>query len=137
MKVYVGFSVDMDRAYCNCNIHGNFIPKSSPDYIKIQNHRLNFIKYTNKLLDYFKNTGYEKSVTWFVNEADYTISSNYSEILKKCASTGELGLHTHLNSQRFNALPHTMSSNREDWEQEGIINANNNINKFIKYNNYI
>ena len=41
-------------------------------------HRDNFIHYTNKLLDYFETNNYNKSVTWFVNEADYTLSLYYN-----------------------------------------------------------
>lgn len=137
MKVYIGFSVDMDRAYCNCNSHGQFIPKTHPDYKKIQDHKDNFIQYTNKLLTYFEENKYNKSVTWFVNEADYLISIFHNNILKRCAESGELGLHTHLNSKKFNANENTMSENRNDWEQVGIKDANKNINTFLDYNNFI
>ena len=137
MKVYIGFSVDMDRAYCDCNTHGQFIPKTHPDYKKIRGHKDNFIQYTNKLLTYFEENKYNKSVTWFVNEADYLISIFHNNILKRCAESGELGLHTHLNSKKFNAESYNMSENRNDWEEVGIKVANKNINAFIDYNNFI
>tara|TARA_B100001287_G_C22685198_1_gene532940 strand:+ start:3423 stop:5216 length:1794 start_codon:yes stop_codon:yes gene_type:complete len=137
MKVYIGFSVDMDRAYCDCNTHGQFIPKSHPDYKKIRAHKDNFIQYTNKLLTYFEENKYNKSVTWFVNEADYLISIFHNNILKRCAESGELGLHTHLNSKKFNAESYNMSENRNDWEELGIRVANKNINTFLDYNNFI
>ena len=137
MKVYIGFSVDMDRAYCNCNAHGQFIPKTHPEYKNILAQKQNFIKYTNKLITYFEKNKYNQSVTWFVNEADYTISVFHNEILKRCSDSGELGLHTHLNSGKFNAESFNMSENRNDWEQVGIKDANANINAFINYNNFI
>jgi len=137
MKVYIGFSVDMDRAYCDCNSHGQFIPKTHPDYKKIRGHKDNFIQYTNKLLTYFEENKYNKSVTWFVNEADYLISIFHNNILKRCAESGELGLHTHLNSKKFNAESYNMSENRNDWEEVGIKVANKNINALLDYNNFI
>jgi hypothetical protein len=137
MKVYIGFSVDMDRAYCNCNAHGQFIPKTHPEHKNILAQKQNFIKYTNKLITYFEKNKYNQSVTWFVNEADYTISVFHNEILKRCSDSGELGLHTHLNSGKFNAEAFNMSENRNDWEQVGIKDANANINAFINYNNFI
>lgn len=137
MKVYIGFSVDMDRAYCDCNSHGKFIPKTHTDYKQTQDHKQNFIQYTNKLLTYFEENKYNKSVTWFVNEADYLISIFHNDILKKCSESGELGLHTHLNSKKFNAGPNSMSENSNDWEQVGIKDANTNINTFLDYTNFI
>jgi hypothetical protein len=137
MKVYLGFSVDMDRAYSNCNCHGQLIPKNHKDYKKIMDHKDNFIHYTNKLLEYFEKNNYNKSVTWYVNEADYSISLYHNDILKKCANSGELGLHTHLNSKKFNAESYNMSCRRVDWERVGINNANKNINRFLDYNNFI
>ena len=137
MKVYIGFSVDMDRAYFDCNTDGKFIPKSHPDYKKIQAYKDNFIQYTNKLLTYFENNKYHKSVTWFVNEADFLISVFYNDILKRCSESGELGLHTHLNSKRFNAGSYNMSENGNDWEDVGIKNANKNISALLKYKNFI
>ena len=137
-KVYIGFAVDMDRAYSDYNSHGQLIPKTHTDYNKIQNHKNNFVTYTTKLLDYFKEKKYSKSVTWFVNEAAYNISEHFKTILTRCSKEGELGLHTHLNDKfRFNGEPHTMSNNKNDWEKEGIINANSRINNFLNYKNYI
>ena len=137
MKVYIGFSVDMDRAYNNCNNNGQFISKTHPEYKKNLELKENFIYYTNKLLDYFKKNNYNQSVTWFVNEATYKISSFHKDILKRCSDSGELGLHTHFNCKIFNADPYTMSKNRNDWENNGIKDANRNINTFLNYNNFI
>jgi hypothetical protein len=54
MKVYIGFSVDMDRAYSDYNIHGQIISKTNKHYEKYQNLKNEFIN----LIDYnmyFKN----------------------------------------------------------------------------------
>jgi len=133
----MGFSVDMDRAYHSCNNNGQFIPNTHPGYKKNLELKENFIYYTNKLLDYFEKNNYNQSVTWFVNEATYKISSFHKDILKRCSESGELGLHTHFNCKIFNADPYTMSKNRNDWEKNGIKDANMNINTFLDYNNFI
>ena len=137
MKIFIGFSVDMDRAYSDFNCHGQKISKNHKDYEKNQNYKNEFIELTNKLIDYFNTNNYNKSVTWYVNEADYHISSYYKSILQKCSRYGEIGLHTHLNSKKFNAEHYNMSKDRKDWERLGIKDANSSINEFIDYNNFI
>ena len=135
MKIYIGFSVDMDRAYSNFNNHGNLISKYNEHYAKYNYYKDNFIENTYKLLKYFKNKNYNKSVTWFVNESDYNITILHKKIFEKCIKSGEIGLHTHLNSHKFNAQSYNMSNNRNDWEKMGIILPNKRISE--KLNNSI
>ena len=137
MQVYIGFSVDMDRAYSDYNCHGNKIPITHKQFDKYQTLKKDFIELTNKLFDYYDINNYSQSVTWYVNEADYHLSLYYDDILKKCCKKGELGLHTHLNSKKFNAESYNMSSNKNDWEITGLIEPNNKINKYLNYNNFI
>ena len=106
MKTYIGFSVDMDRAYSDYNMHGQLIPVTHKDY-KYKNLKNDFISLTNKLINYFNKNNYNKSVTWYVNEADYHISVYFNDILKNVINM-KLGLHTHLNSKN-NAESYNMS----------------------------
>jgi len=129
--IYIGFSVDMDRAYSLYNRHGRFISPLDNDYITYRVHNEIFIEKTNKLIDYFYKNNYEKSVTWFVNEADYKISLFFKDILKKCLKDGEIGLHTHFNSVSFNATLDSISDNPEDWLENGIKIPTNQLTEFM------
>ena len=125
----------MDRAYSLYNIHGNIINKEHPEFDKINKMKDEFIELTNKLIKYFTDNNYQNSITWFVNESAYFITDIYSELLNKCIeNSGELGLHTHFNSQSFNATDLTMSKNPLDWLQEGLIRPTDKLNTFNKDN---
>lgn len=50
--------------------------------------------------DLFITNGFEKVVTWFVNESDIGFTSNYPDLLDIMAE-GEIGLHVHFNRPPF------------------------------------
>lgn len=119
-KVFIGFSVDMDRAYSPYNIHGNLINELHSEYITNNYYYKNFVENTQRLFDYFYKNGYQKSVTWFVNESDYNITIFHKNILQQCVLDGEIGLHTHFNSTKYNADLYSMSTNPSDWFEKGL-----------------
>ena len=119
-KIYMGFSVDMDRAYSLYNNNGNLINELDNNYITNKYYHDNFIEKTKKLMNYFCENNYEKSVTWFVNEADYNITVFFKEILNNCLKDGEIGLHTHFNSCKFSSSLSIISDNPDDWLITGI-----------------
>lgn len=121
----------MDRAYSMYNIHGNLIGELDSNYLTHKAYNEMFIEKTNMLINYFYKNHYEKSVTWFVNEADYKISIFFKDILKKCLKDGEIGLHTHFNSTSFNATLETISDNPKDWLENGIKEPTNKLIKFM------
>ena len=131
----MGFAVDMDRAYSDFNSNSKIISKNDKDYKKYNKFKNDFKKLTLKLLDYFEKNNYSKSVTWFVNEADYNISYIYKNILNKCNSEGELGLHTHFNSTKFNATLYSISNNKSDWFNYGLKKPTDRLSNI--YNNKI
>jgi glycosyltransferase involved in cell wall biosynthesis len=130
-KVYIGFSVDMDRAYSGYDTYGNLISKSHEKYLEFQNYAIDFVNKTHKLIEYFYKKNSSNSVTWFVNEADFNISKYYPDLLNNCIHFGgELGLHTHFNSKRFSDSLNTMSENSIDWEEFGIIEPTRRLEEF-------
>ena len=129
--IYIGFSVDMDRAYSLYNMHGNLIGKFDNDYLKYKAYNESFIEETNKLINYFYKNKYEQSVTWFVNEPDYNITLFFKDILKNCLKDGEIGLHTHFNSTQFNATIESISNNPDDWLETGIKAPTYNLKQFM------
>jgi len=126
--VYIGFAIDMDRAYSDYNTHGNLIPESHPDYIKYNLAKQNFISETNRLIEYFNNNNNFHAATWFVNEPSYNITLYFRDILDKIIYYGgEIGLHTHLNDTRFNGGVNFISNNQADWFQHGIVEPSNRL----------
>jgi len=132
-KIYIGFAVDMDRAY-DCNTRdGQKIRDDHPKLKERQYHKMIFETGMEKLFQYFKSINAEKGVTWFVNEASFLTTQKFPEILKKCINTGgEIGLHTHFNSALFKSSRFTMKENSVFWETEGIIEPKKRLETFLK-----
>lgn len=132
-KVYIGFAVDMDRAYDTNTRTGISIKETHPKFQERLKHKEMFVNGMNKLFEYFKSIDAEKGVTWFVNEASYMTTIKFPEILKKCVDTeGEIGLHTHFNSSMFNSSQFTMPDNSNAWEKEGIIEPKKRLENFLQ-----
>lgn len=132
--IYIGFSVDMDRAHTLYNNHGSLIPQSDSSYSMTKYYNEDFIEKTNALIKYFYENKYEKAVTWFINEADYNITIFFKDILKKCLKDGEAGLHTHFNSVKFNATIESISDDPNDWLQNGIVDPTNKLKQYVNAN---
>jgi len=131
-KVYMGFAVDMDRAYDTNARDGRPIRLDHPQYKDRLEHKRIFTEGMEKLFKYFKSINAEKSVTWFVNEASFNTTTKFPEIIKKCIDTGgEIGLHTHFNSAMFKSSTYTMPENPAIWEKEGIIKPKKRLEKFL------
>ena len=132
-NVYIGFAVDMDRAYDTNSRDGRPLRIDHPKYLERCKHKKIFEDGMEKLFQYFKSIGAESAVTWFVNEASFLTTQKFPEILKKCVETGgEIGMHTHFNSSLFNSTQLTMPENPEVWEKEGIIEPKKRLEDFLK-----
>lgn len=131
ITVYIGFAIDMDRAYSDYNIHGNLIQPSHPEYEKYNAYKKNFISETNRLIEYFKANKNFHASTWFVNEPAYNITLFFRDILDTIIQNGgEIGLHTHLNDVRFNGSSNRISNTRSDWELKGIVEPSTRLYNF-------
>ena len=132
-NIYIGFAVDMDRAYDTNSRDGRPLRIDHPKYLERCKHKKIFEDGMEKLFQYFKSIGAESAVTWFVNEASFLTTQKFPEILKKCVETGgEIGMHTHFNSSLFNSTQLTMPENPEVWEKEGIIEPKKRLEDFLK-----
>ena len=135
-KVYIGFAVDMDRAYDTNTRLGKPIRKDHSQYNKRVEHKRIFVEGMDKLLQYFKSINAEKAVTWFVNEASFQTTIKFPEVIKKCIdSGGEFGLHTHFNSAMFKSSQYCMPCDSNIWEKEGIIEPKKRLEEFLENNN--
>ncbi len=132
-KIYIGFSIDMDGATQNNS---------------------EFIEGMNNLFIFFTENKLLSGVNWLINEASFKTTKYYPDIVKKIYyyvkhNNSLIGLHTHFNIHNFNCpkdliLPEIkdvtrggcfgMSSNRDDWELDGLITPKKNIEQFIEDN---
>ena len=135
-KIYIGFAIDMDRAYDLKTRDGKEIRNDHPKFADRIKHKKIFEDGMETPFEYFKSINAEKGVTWFVNEASFVTTQKFPEILKKCVDTGgELGLHTHFNSSMFKSSVYTMPENPNIWEKEGIIDPKKRLEDFLKNHN--
>ena len=136
-RIYIGFAIDMDGAYNNkINSTGQIIPKDHKNYKKIKDETDIFINGMNKLYNYFDKNKNNSSATWFVNEAGFKTSEIYPEIIKKCITKGELGLHTHFDGKALGSKGKcVISENKNDWFEKGLVIPTEKLRKISdKYN---
>ena len=137
MKIYIGFAIDMDGAYNNkINSTGQIIPENHNNYKKINEDTNIFINGMNKLFNYFDQNNNNSSATWFVNEAGFKTSELYPDIIKKCITKGELGLHTHFDGKALGSKGKCIiSKNKNDWFEKGLVIPTKKLRKISnKYN---
>lgn len=133
IKAYIGFAIDMDRAYDTSSREGVPIREDHPKYQERVKHKEVFKSGMDKLFEFFKSINAEKGATWFVNEPSFMTTKKFPEIIKKCVETGgEIGLHTHFNSSMFNSSQLTMSEDPNNWEKEGIIEPKKRLEDFLE-----
>ena len=123
-KVYLGFTVDMDRAYSedyNCLIDFTKIKKSSCNCIERKSKKNDYINGINGLKEFYNKNGCGNSTLWVVNEACYYQVLNFPDLLLDLKNYGDIGLHTHFNSVVFNGLDYMISDNKDDYFIKGLV----------------
>ena len=82
-KVYIGFAVDMDRAYDTNSLNGKPIRKDHPKYLERLKHKNVFETGMERLFKYFSDISAQRGVTWFVNETSFKTTEKFPDIFKK------------------------------------------------------
>jgi len=111
-KIYIGFSIDMDRAYPDnidrvknkepC-VHGaKCIYKNAHDF----NHGKDFLNGMENIKNYMIKNNFLKGCTYLINEATFETTNIYPEMVEDIYLLSkkyncEIGLHTHFESSTF------------------------------------
>lgn len=130
-KIYVGFTVDMDRAY-----HYKY-SQLNKLYIK-ESHKLFYKKKydeyvigTLKHIELFNKLGMNKTPLFLINETAYNQTILFQRFLLNLKSNGDIGLHTHFNSPILNGIDNFISHNSNDYFKEGLILPKQKLENFL------
>ena len=135
-NIYIGFAIDMDGASHNkINATGGIIPKTHPKYEFYTNEMNVFLEGMDKLFNFFDKYNCQKSATWFVNEFSFKTSEIYPKIIDKCIKLGELGLHTHFDTEQLGGQGRYISENKDDWFEEGLQIPTNDLQNILNKSN--
>ena len=120
-KIYIGFTMDMDRAY-----HYKYSQLNK--FYEKENFRLSYKKKydeyilgTIKHIELFEKLGMGKSPLYLINETAYNQTSLFQRFLLNLKDNGDIGLHTHFNSTILNGIDNFISHNTNDYFEEGLI----------------
>jgi len=132
--IYIGFTVDMDRAYSeqyNCLINFKKIKKNTENYNERIIKKKEYIDGIEGLKKFYLDSDCGDSTLWVVNEAAYYQVLNFPKLLLDLKSHGDIGLHTHFNSSVFNGMDYIISNNNEDYFIKGLIEPKKRLEQLL------